>query len=63
MARRVRCPKFKYDDHKPVEHREHVSDQLKQRGHGTDSTTAPPATAAPPQRDRDWRAPKARSQT
>lgn len=32
--------KFKYDDHKPVEHRERVSDRLAQRGSGLDSAVA-----------------------
>lgn len=32
--------KFKYDDHKPAAHREHVSDNLDQRGHGLDSAAA-----------------------
>ena len=32
--------KFKYDDHKPVEHREHVIGQLTQRDHGLDHGAA-----------------------
>jgi transcriptional regulator len=32
--------KFKYDDAKPVEHRERVSDRLEQRGHGLDGAAA-----------------------
>jgi transcriptional regulator len=32
--------KFKYDDHKPVEHRERVIDNLEQRGTGLDVETA-----------------------
>ncbi|WP_328414666.1 FMN-binding negative transcriptional regulator [Micromonospora sp. NBC_00389] len=32
--------KFKYDDHKPVEHRERVTDHLQQRGHGLDAGAA-----------------------
>lgn len=32
--------KFKYDDHKPVEHREHVIDNLEQRGNGLDTGAA-----------------------
>jgi transcriptional regulator len=32
--------KFKYDDDKPVEHRERVIDRLEQRGHGLDSGAA-----------------------
>ena len=32
--------KFKYDDHKPVEHRERVSSRLEQRGHGLDAGAA-----------------------
>ena len=47
--------KFKYDDHKPVEHRERVITELEQRGHGLD------AGAATQQRRRlaaigDWQA-------
>ncbi len=47
--------KFKYDDHKPVEHRERVIGRLEQRGHGLD------AGAAAQQRRRlaaigDWQA-------
>ena len=32
--------KFKYDDHKPVEHRERIIDKLEQRGHGLDTGAA-----------------------
>lgn len=32
--------KFKYDDHKPVEHRERVSTNLDRRGHGLDAGAA-----------------------
>ena len=32
--------KFKYDDHKPVEHRERVIDNLEQRGNALDSGAA-----------------------
>jgi transcriptional regulator len=32
--------KFNYDDHKPVEHRERVTDHLEQRDHGLDSGAA-----------------------
>jgi transcriptional regulator len=32
--------KFKYDDHKPVEHRARVIDNLDQRGHGLDTGAA-----------------------
>lgn len=32
--------KFKYDDHKPVEHRQRVSGHLDQRGHGLDAGVA-----------------------
>lgn len=32
--------KFKYDDQKPVEHRERVAGRLEQRGRGLDNTTA-----------------------
>jgi transcriptional regulator len=32
--------KFKYDDHKPVEHRERVIGHLEQRGHGLDAGAA-----------------------
>jgi len=32
--------KFKYDDHKPVEHRERVSSRLVHRGHGLDEGAA-----------------------
>lgn len=32
--------KFKYDDHKPVEHRERVIDNLEQRGHALDTGAA-----------------------
>lgn len=51
--------KFKYDDAKPTDHREHVADQLDQRGSHTDTA------AAAQQRRRladvgDWRARRAR---
>jgi transcriptional regulator len=32
--------KFKYDDHKPVEHRERATNRLEQRGHGLDARAA-----------------------
>lgn len=32
--------KFKYDDNKPVEHRESINDHLEQRGHGLDAGAA-----------------------
>lgn len=32
--------KFKYDDHKPVQHREHVIDDLQRRDHGLDAAAA-----------------------
>lgn len=32
--------KFKYDDHKPVEHRTAVADHLTARGQGLDAPTA-----------------------
>lgn len=32
--------KFKYDDAKPVEHRERVTEQLRERGHGLDRAAA-----------------------
>jgi transcriptional regulator len=51
--------KFKYDDHKPIEHRERVSRHLEERGHGLD------AGAAEQQRRRteaagDWKARRSR---
>jgi transcriptional regulator len=49
--------KFKYDDHKPLEHRERVADNLEDRDHGLD------ASAAAQQRRRitavgDWQTPR-----
>ena len=32
--------KFKYDDHKPVEHRERISDELETRDQGLDAQAA-----------------------
>jgi transcriptional regulator len=32
--------KFKYDDDKPVDHRERIVDRLEERGHGLDTGAA-----------------------